>query len=343
MDVMAWEKYGCDFALTLRGKNVTQALRPMVSRLQYLDNVVGEADTLDIELEDVDGRFRGPWYPNKGDLIVPQFGRTDLPLLTPGEFEIDQISFSGPPSTCTIRALSAGVQKAVRTQQGRAFENKTLAEIVGFIAQKQHLKVVGKVANVMIDRVTQFKETDLAFLTRLGGQYGYTFKINGKNLVFMSQATLAAGKAVATITMNDVAFYRFTDQIKDVPRKVTQRAYDDDARSSIEEDAENVTTNKTAGAKSSVDTSLVLIRRGTPGMSAARKAAAQDTLNDTRLSASLTLTRGSQQLCAGLVVQLAGFDRLGGLFLIDRAVHTISRQDGYVTAIEMKKVQDERA
>lgn len=238
-----------DFEIFMRGKNVTAALRESVIRISLRDNVAGEADELEIELDDTDQRFRGAWYPSKGDILRCKLGRVALPLVDFGEFEIDQITFSGPPSVVSIRALSAGVQKAIRTREGKAFEDVSLANIIGHIAKKNKLKVVGKIRSIHIDRVTQYGETDVGFLTRLSTQYGYVFKIKGGQIVFTEQAAIHGAKTSYTLGLADIASYRVVDQIRDVQRSYSLRGYDIHAKSTMQLDDDNDDDAATPGAQ----------------------------------------------------------------------------------------------
>lgn len=328
-----------DFELFMRGKNVTQALRESVLRISVRDNVAGEADELDIELDDADQRWRGAWYPSKGDILRCKLGRTEFPLLDFGEFEIDQITFNGPPSAVGIRALSAGVQKAVRTREGKAFEKTSLAKIIAHIAKKNHLKVVGKIRAIEIDRVTQFGETDVAFLTRLASLYGYVFKIKGGQIVFTELASIHAAKPLYTLGLADIASYRVVDQIRDVQHRYSLRGHNIHDKSSTQLDEDNDDNLDTPGAKASADTRRVVRRQGTASMTAQQRAALRDDVRDARITANIKLHQGDQRMIAGLMVSLAELGRLNGSYLIDRGIHTYSRNDGYNTELELKRVR----
>jgi phage protein D len=328
---------GFDYELMMRGKDVTASLARFVTRLSYRDNIAGEAEEFEVELDNVDGRWQREWYPAKGDLLRGKLGRRGLPLLDCGSFEVDQIRFSAPPSVVMIRALSAGVRKPVRTREAKAYENTTLAAIVARIAKKNHLKVVGKIAPIKIDRVTQYMERDVAFLTRLAGEYGYVFKIVAGRIVFSDRQALREQKASLVLTPEQLSSYEFCDQIKDVPRAVSMRRYDHDKKALAQTEIADDGSDE-PGEHSSGDTLRLTGRLGTNGMADRRSKAALAAAKEDKLTASISLA-GDQRIIAGLTLALAGFGKLDGTYLIDRASHTIQRSSGYSTSAEIKRVR----
>ena len=133
------------FELSYNGRSITQDIAPYVMSATYTDHLTGEADSLDIELEDTDGRWLDRWYPEKGASLAYRFGYEDAPLISAGRFDVDELELGGPPSTVRIKGLATGVQNAVRTRKGRAYEKTTLAAIAQRIAKRHKMKLIGKV------------------------------------------------------------------------------------------------------------------------------------------------------------------------------------------------------
>lgn len=102
------------FELSYNGRAITQDIAPYVISATYTDHLTGEADSLDIELEDTDGRWLDRWYPEKGASLAYRFGYDAAPLISAGSFDIDELELAGPPSTVRIKGLATGVQNAVR-------------------------------------------------------------------------------------------------------------------------------------------------------------------------------------------------------------------------------------
>ena len=210
------------FELSYNGRAITQDIAPYVMSATYTDHLTGEADSLDIELEDTDGRWLDRWYPEKGASLAYRFGYEDAPLISAGRFDVDELELGGPPSTVRIKGLATGVQNAVRTRKGRAYEKTTLPAIAQRIAKRHKMTLVGKIEPLQIDRATQYQEGDLAFLQRLAGQYGYAFKVteNNSRLVFWKTADLHLQKAIRSYAPEDLASWSFRDKVSDVPAGV---------------------------------------------------------------------------------------------------------------------------
>jgi len=202
------------FELSYNGRAITQDIAPYVVSATYTDHLTGEADSLDIELEDTDGRWLDRWYPEKGASLLFKFGYRDAPLISAGRFDVDELELAGPPSTVRIRGLAAGVQDAVRTRKPRAYERTTLAAIAARVARRNKMTLVGKIEPLQIDRVTQYQESDLPFLQRLASQYGYAFKVteNNSRLVFWKMADLHVQKAIRRYAPLDLASLGFSRQ-----------------------------------------------------------------------------------------------------------------------------------
>jgi phage protein D len=214
------------FVLSYEQKNITNDITPYVRSVTYTDYLSGQSDELEVELEDADGRWVRHWYPGKGDTLSLKIGYEAAPLLPCGAFEIDEIEFAQPPATVSIRGLATGVKKSVRTRVGRAYENTTLAAIAQRIAKRNKLTLTGKIRDIRIDRVTQYQERDVEFLTRLAREYGYAFKIVSSKLVFTELADLRDGGTVATFKATDLIAIRLRDKIKDIYQEAKVKYHD---------------------------------------------------------------------------------------------------------------------
>lgn len=166
-----------------------------------------------ITLEDSTGRWINEWYPGKGDTLTLHLGYQGEDSLNCGSYVIDKIDISAPPSTVNIDGIATSVSKALRTKNSQGFEETTLFAITSRIAQKHGLTLVGQIESLTIDRVTQYAETDVAFLKRLAGEYGYTVKVTTKELIFSHLPTLRCLAPVKTLNRIDISHYSFKDTI----------------------------------------------------------------------------------------------------------------------------------
>ena len=248
----------------------------------------------------------------------------------------------------SIRALSTGVKPALRTRKPGVFENTTLYKIAEHVAKRNQLTVVGKIRAIRIDRVTQYQERDVEFLTRLASEYGYAFKITGDKLVFTELSALREEEAVVTLKAKELSSLRLTDKIKDVyieakgkyqnPKTKELVVYDvKDGQVAVTEKT-TVSTKKTSGQSTSGDT-LKLSTRGPQATVEAKTRAALEQANLKRTTGSLSLP-GDPRLVAGNLIELPELGQLAGKYLIDSARHRLERGGGYTVEINVKRVRE---
>jgi len=325
----AWE-------LTYKGRNITQAIAPDVLSIVYTDALQGESDSLELTLTHVPAgvgrapRWMDSWFPEKGDRLTLRFGYRDRALLEAGTFEIDEPEFTGPPDQVTLKALAALVSPTLRTVRHTAYEDQTLAEIAGAVAKRHGLTMVGTInPSVRVARVTQTAERDLQFLKRVGATYGYVFSVKGTSLVFHERTALEAAGVVRTITRTDVGRYALSVK--------TQGTY---AACEVSYNDPRANQVRKATVRSSVisrgDT-LKKFGHCDSDADADRQArAALAAANAHRIEGSLELP-GDPRCCAGSAIDLAGFGRLTGKYLIHKATHRDDKGAGYMTSIEVQR------
>ncbi len=334
------------FVIRYEQKDITNDLTPYVRAVTYTDYLSGQSDTLEVELEDVDGRWIDTWYPGKGDMLSADIGYDNAPLLPCGSFEIDEIEFSFPPSVVLIKALSTGVKKSVRTHQGRAYENTTLAAIAQRLAKRNKLTLIGKIREIRIDRVTQYMETDVAFLTRLAREFGYAFKIAGSKLVFSELAELRNTDAAVVLTLQDLVQLNLRDKIKDVVQEVKQKYHNPKTKKlevygvkdgQVQVVGQSDAKGKDSGQQVSADTHKMSARAGSKATAQVKAQAALDASNLQQTAGSMS-TPGNTKLVAGNTVDLQRCGKLGGKYLVESARHRMERSGGYTTELEVKRV-----
>lgn len=321
------------------GRDLTADLSPYVLGVTWTDYLSGQSDEISIELEDTDDKWLGVWYPVKGDALSLSMTYPGQPPLNCGSFEVDEINASGPPSVVVIRGLSAGVSKGVRTRKGVAYENTTLAEIARQVAKRNKLDLVGEIRALRIDRITQFQERDLAFITRLGRQYGYAVKLRENKLIFTAKAALRDGLPVRSISRRECSRYDLKDKIKDVFRTAKNTHHDPDTQKTIRSQAEDTRApDSPAGMETSADELRINQRAPDADNAQAQADAALGDANDERAGGSLTLP-ADRRLVAGAVVTLAAdWGRMAGDYLINQARHSKRRSAGTTADIEIRRV-----
>lgn len=324
------------FELLYDRRDVTIDVSPLLTAITYTDNLDGEeSDSLELTLEDADGRWWQAWYPRMGDRLTLRIGYAGQTLVDCGDFEIDEIEFDGPPSTVRLRALAAGVRRDMRTHRGEAYENTTLAGIAQAVAARHKLRMVGEIEPIPVVRVTQLHEQDLAFLKRLAKEYGHAFNVRGDTLVFHRLASLRAAPPVTVLRMGDLTRYTFRDKVKGTPKSAQVAYHDPESKTLL---MHEVDSDGAVVAEPSADALKLNTRVESSAQAEAKATAALQAASDEATTGTLSLW-GNPALMAGSNVLLEGFGRIDGRYQIAASRHDLGRGGGYSTEIEVRRTR----
>lgn len=323
------------FSLIYQGVDISSELDPLTTSVTYTDKVHGEVDEIDVTVQDKDGRWKSSWLPEPGDTMALTIFDGLGGVLPCGTFEMDEPEPSGDRGgdIMTIRGLAAPISKPLRTQKTRAFEKQSLRQIVQKVAGDNGLSVEGDIEDQTFQRVTQRRERDLEFLTRLAEDTGHYFSVREKRAIFTSIKSVDGRAAALTISHEQLGIqltsYRFKFQTADTYSKAKVTALDENEKSMIEAEEED----------SDVKTGDTLRITGERVENAAQaEKLARSRLhrkNRKSLSGSVSIV-GNVSAVAGVVVQTAGFGRYDGRLLIDSSTHSMDR-GGYTTGAELVK------
>lgn len=196
------------FEVIYNSRDVTEDVSPDVIEITYTDSVEGEADELVILLDDQFSKWKNEWRSSNGDKVSVKFGWSSSNLLDCGDFEVDEVDYSGSygsGSTVSIRCLAIPMNSGARDLRSEIYENQTLRQIALKVADRngwslvsyfpiqnfEIVQTIGKslAANQVIEtrllRVVQNKESDIAFINRLGAKFGLTFSVRSTNMYFL--------------------------------------------------------------------------------------------------------------------------------------------------------------
>ncbi|ANH04980.1 phage late control D family protein [Shinella sp. HZN7] len=321
------------FALIYQGTDISSELDPLTTSITYTDNHHGKVDEIDVTVQDKDGRWKGSWKPEAGDTMELTIHDGAGGILPCGIFEMDEPDASGSRSgdTMTIRGLAAPITKPLRTEKTRAFEKQTLRQIVQKVAGETGLSIEGDIEDLRFERVTQRRERDLEFLTRLAQDTGHYFSARGNRAVFTSFRSIDGQAAALAISHNQLGKtlldYRIRDQAADTYSKAKVTALDEEEKEKIEAEEED----------SEVKTGDTLRIAGERVENMAQaKALAKSRLhfkNRKKRSGSISVV-GNVRLLAGVIVDLVDFGKYSGPLLVDRSSHAMTR-GGYTSSAEL--------
>lgn len=325
-----------DYTIIYNQKDVSRDISPYILEIQYTDKVTGESDTLEISIEDTDHRWQNDWYPEKGDtlqLII----RTGSYQLNCGSFECDESasSFSRDGDKFVIRGLAAGIKKRLRTKTSYAHQDKSLREIANTVGSAMGLKLIGSVPDIRINRVNQYRETNLQFLNRLGAEYGCIFSIRGDSLVFMYYKDLEGRAASFSLLKSDLISGDMRDTTHKTYTGARVRHHDPYRKQTISYFSR---PDDQSPADGSVDDLEVHAKVDNEQQAEAKGKYALSKSNTQGVTGDIVLP-GNLLFVSGNNFQLNGAGKLSGIYHILEATHTINRTGAHLSAGNVKRVK----
>lgn len=195
------------YVVIVDGKDISAKVRPRLISLSLTEKRGGEADQLDLVLDD-----------SKGDLAIPKEGAIislslgwaqgrDVAkgLVAKGRFKVDEAGHSGPPDIITISARSADLQGDFRVRKERSWRGKTLGAIVAQVATDNGLepRIAADLASITVDVVDQDGKSDMALVRDLGKKYDAVATVKDRKLVFarVGAGVTSSGLAIPPLTI----------------------------------------------------------------------------------------------------------------------------------------------
>ncbi len=323
--------------LSIAGTASGLLLGGALKEFTYRDVHHGEVDEISFKLADGSGLWRGGWGIDEGTEVSGQMGYAGLlgakvpcGLYTVGETEAQG---DGSGDVAMFHAQAAFTSKELRTTRSEAFDKMKLAAIIQKGADRHGFKVVGEILDLVFERITQDKQSDLSFWTRLAEDWGCYFSVKGDQLVFTTRESVEGAPAVRHFDLAEgdrATRYSL--------RKSTHKLYAKAMAKYLHPKTKKLLTAEVKDDRvPSGDTLKIDDRAETQAhaerMCKARLARANDKLG----TGKITLV-GDPLLLAGQVVRLGpGFGKYAGRWLVTAAQHRFNAS-GYTTNIDIKAI-----
>lgn len=318
------------FFLEYEQKDITAHITPFVLAVTYTDHEHGKSDEIDIQIEDSEHLWKSSWYPTKGDVLTLKIGYENERLLPCGAFEIDEIEMSSPPDAVSLKGLGTDIKKALRQENTKAYESKSLKQIASEIAKNHGFEIVGEIKDIKVKRITQKQERDIAFLKRIAEDYGYVFKITDGKLVFYEIEKLESADTIFVIDRKDLISFSLRDKTHELYQACSVSYHDPKGKKLI---------THTVKADGIVKGDILKIneRCENKEQAIAKAKAALSGKNGLQTEGSVTAI-GNPKLVAGSNLEITGLYTLNGKYHIKSSKHTIDRSAGYKTELEVKRI-----
>ncbi len=343
------------FDITIGGKQVL-SLNGRMMGLTLTDNRGFEADTLEITIDDTDGKIE---LPPRGVEVSVAIGWRGEPLTHKGIFTVDEVSHSGSPDQLIVTARSADFRQDFNVKREYSWHDIKVGKVVSAIAGRYNLTpaVSRQLIDIEIDHADQTNESDISFLSRMAEMLGAIATIKNGNLLFIipNRGLSASGKPIPEIVITrdsgDKHSFRVADRdaytgvkanwldlnfgkkpetsVKRKKRKSKKPKKEKKEKSSSKEG------EYLEGAKGNV----FVMRQTFKTETAAKRAAAAKWLKLQRGAAefSITLARGRADLFPEMPATVSGFKPVidNHKWIIARVVHQIG-EGGFQTQLELE-------
>ncbi len=337
----------CEVLVKYDDKDISTDLQPYLKGVSYTDNLSGEADDLQLTLEDKEGLWQSTWFPDRGatlDVSVKliNWQGIDEQTVRLGLFEIDEITSQGVPSEVQVKAVSVPDDNSLRgKERTRSWEKAELKKIASDIATGAELALVYDVEdyNPTIDRAEQTEQSDLSFLYKLCADHGLALKICNKQVVIFDEAKYETADAVMVLLkpgvittskltkVDKLKSYSLRSKIRDIYKACHVKYQGGKKKAKIETTFTD--PNKTKGKTLEVNEQVKSIAEAER---LAKKKLREKNCEEFTGSFSFL---GNPELLAAVNVQLEGYGAFDGKYIITKATHDIG--NGYTTNIDVRR------
>ncbi len=317
--------------LIYKNYNVTKDFSPYINEIIYTDFEENSSDELKIRLNDCKNLFKSSWYPDKGTLLSCKIGlRNTDEILNCGKFTVDENELISDLSgdEFMIKALAVTITKPLRTIHTRSFNNRTLIQIADELGNSGGFTLCGKLLNTFLSHITQVNESDMAFLKRLGKQFGYIFKLTNDLLVFMPENEFINAKSIMTLNKENIKNLILKDTCTNTYSKCIVKYFNPREKklNICELNNDNCIDKDTLKITARFDSLQTGSEIAKHGLNSKSK----------EIKGTITLKKPNLKFIAGINFNLSGYGKYDGKYHVLSTQHRINSQ-GYEITGEIEK------
>lgn len=329
-----------------KGNNISDYIMTDLESFTYVDQAGSTADTLNVTLADPEYKWRDKWVGDIGDQVEAWiktsdwFAPKEKRELECGHFAVDKPNCSGPPPKFSLSCSSIDVSKSANRQKNsRTWEAVRLQAVAKKLAAGHGMDLFWEAPdNPVLDRLTQARESDLAFLRRVCRRHGLNLKVDGAKLIVYHLADRMAQAPAAVVRAEACSNYSFSIQGFKSASKCTA-VHRDPKQNRLFIKEYQTGSDPDVGRKEVIDLRAI----GDSEAEALAKARLER-INEDYFIGSVTCF-GDTALRAGLTCELNGFGAYDRPVFITTASHNVTASGQYTTTINVstKKVIKVRA
>lgn len=324
------------FTIKADGKDVTKNLAGILTTMTITDGEGLESDTMQLVIDDRDGKIEAP---RKGAVLNP-IGGFEGNTRDFGLFTVDSVTYEGWPQRITVEAKAVAAKSLAKQREPKSYppkKFKTYGDIFNDIAGHigLTLRMDASLKSIPNPFEAQAEEDGLHFLTRIGEKINAAVSVKAGNLVVVVKGSgnSASGAQLDHVPIKpgpggNMTSYSVSE--KDEPKysQVESSYYD-----------RKKNQRKTTVVMTSLDGPKHVIRAPYSDEAEAKRAAGAKAKDLVRAQADATFEiEGNPFLQAEAHVMVSGVrDPVNGLWRVKSVTHNFSSSAPYTCSVQCEK------
>lgn len=308
------------------GKKIEQ----QITAFSYTDVASGQSDSVSVTMHDIGKEWMGGYMPKKGADLGAKVVLTNWEGSSSfdcGTFVLDDISFSGRPTSCVLGGVSVPAMDDFKSlPQTNTFEKTTIQQIAMQFAQSAGVALYYDAPTIQIAEIEQSNQTNSAFLYSLCEKYGLSMKVYNHKIVIFDTVAYEEKDAVATISEGEMIKWSYNTTVEGTYTGVNLNYTDPDV-----EDTLNVVMGS-QGRMYSINT------QASNKYDAELQAAAKVNQANRQIETMEITILPKTSIVASHCIAISGLGNIDGKYFVDKIKHDIWSR-GYTMALSIHKVQ----
>ena len=315
--------------IQFEGAEITEEPECSLLSLTFTDAEDGKTDDLQFVLEDRDLIWAGNWLEQstvsrgakvEAQIYLEEDGNTSV--LPCGEFEVDSVGLSGPPTRVTIRATSLPYKSGIREEKkSKAWEHYSLSGIAAEIAAGGGMELQYLAAeDPLYETREQVEQSDMVFLLSLVWDAGLKMKTSQNKIIIYDRPYYESQETIGTLyrSGSDLVAYSFdSDTFSAAYSKCVCRYVNPETGEVIEG------TYTPEDSETDMPELVIDTKAETVAEAEANARAAYENALKKKYTCELTLA-GDPMYMVGTNIQLEGFGAFSGKYAISSARHSLA-------------------
>ena len=268
---------------------------------------------------------------------VAAFGGGRDKVLDCGQFELDSVDASGPPNTITIKATALPYSAQIRqTEKSKAWEAYTLSGIANEMAAANGMTCMFLAnSDPSYGRVEQYKQSDIAFLSKLCHEAGISLKATNNLIVLFDQEDYEKKSPVLTIVRGSGSYtkHKLNAGTAGTQYASCRVSYTDPGTGKCIEATVKV---EDYNDKAKNNQQLEITAKVASVAEAKTKAEKYLRLHNKYAKTATFTLPGNPDIVAGVTAKLTGWGAWDGKYIVEQAAHSVG-SSGYTTQVKLRK------